>query len=322
MAVVLDMVRRYGRVPVGLIYDGGAEFGSTDFNDLLSFLSIDGKPRIASACRHGSVIERMFGVTQGAFVSQLQGNTKAYERFLAMTREINPIERAIFTLPILYEALDEFFDAYNERRHGTLLVSPRYMFDRGLDQSGQRLNRIKRIEDCIPHAFPTVRGRTRVIDAQRGVEINYKHYRNPHLEHAQYHGLKVHVKWDPLRKNVVYVFVGHRWVPMYCGDVVERSAFDDFFAFAHSEEELILQELTRTSQAEANQKFAAVVDELQERATQERIYSEEEDEESEPADEDVAGEGVGSGKNGEDSDRSIQDAMEELKREGFHGETY
>ncbi|MDF3095276.1 MULTISPECIES: integrase catalytic domain-containing protein [Burkholderia] len=248
MAAILDMVRRFGRVPSTLIFDGGAEFGSKDFIGLLDFLRIEAKSRPASACRHGTVIERHFGITQSMLLHNLPGNTKMRRCVRELTQETDPARLANLTLPDLYEGLEKFFfEIYDTRRHGTLLASPRSIYESGIQVTGERLNRLKRYEDCIPHAFPTVRGTTRVLDAQRGLKLNYDWYRNPRLELTRYHQRRVEVKMHLLRPEIAYAHVDGEWIPMYSTRWQLDEQATDFVSQARAEERLVLCRRTQVS---------------------------------------------------------------------------
>ncbi|NUX57668.1 DDE-type integrase/transposase/recombinase [Paraburkholderia youngii] len=264
MAAVLDMIRRTGRVPDGIIYDGGAEFFSVDFEGLLSFLRVERHPRKCSAPRDGALLERMFGFTQTMLIHQLDGNTKARRNIRQMTRETDPSGHAKYTLAELYDGLEEIFcDIYEKRRHGTLLMSPAAKFEAGLERSGQRLHRLKRFEDCIPHAFPSVRGHTRTIDAQRGVRANYGQYHNARLESPMFHGLVVPTKYHPLDPKVIYVFVGNEWIPMILGKDDGTWQASTFFNMAHLEERRMLESLTRDSQSDANMRVSRLIAQME-----------------------------------------------------------
>jgi len=263
MAAVLDMIRRTGRVPDGIIFDGGAEFFSRDFESMLDFLRIEKHPRKTSAPRDGSVLERAFGWTQTMLIDNLPGNTKLRRNVRELTSETDPSRLATCTLAQLYDGLEELFcDLYEKRRHSTLLMSPAQMFELGLERSGRRLHRLKNLEDCIPHVFPSVRGYSRTIDAQRGVRTNYGQYHNTRLESAMYDGLVVPTKYHPIDPKVIYVFVGNEWVPMTLSRNDETWRASTFFNMAHLEEQRMLESLTRDSQNDANVRISALIERM------------------------------------------------------------
>jgi putative transposase len=260
MAAVLDMIRRFERAPEFVIFDGGAEFGSRDFKWLLRFLSIGEKPRKTSACREGDVIERVFGLSQEAFIHNLPGNTKLRTNPRQLTKSTDPSSLAEYTLAQLYDGLEKyFFEVYDKRRHGTLLMSPRQKFEIGMDRSGKRLGRLRRLEDCIPLAFPSVSGFSRKIDYQRGVHAKNSQFRNPRLETPQYQGVDAEVKYHPIDPNVIYAFVDKEWHPMLRVKTDADNSLSDSLSLAEFEERRILHSRTLASQSEANMAVANIV---------------------------------------------------------------
>ena len=327
MAAILDMIRRFGRVPEFVIFDGGAEFGARDFKFLLSFLRVGEKPRKTSACRDGSLIERMFGMSQKAFIHNLLGNTKLRRNPRQMTKSSNPSMLAKHTLLELYDGFENFlFDIYDKRRHGTLLMSPRQKFEIGLDRSGERLGRIVNMEDCIPHAFPSVRGFWRRIDCQRGIQVGYSQFRNPRVEKPMYHGLSVEVKEHPLDRSVVYAFVDREWYPMLrVGSEVDHYS-DSNFSVADFEERRILHSRTMVSQKAANMEAAkeilkmerqAAEREVERRMDSPTVCAQAGDGEDEPG-----GADGGNSPAATTPQDSLRTQLERLRRGGFHGSRY
>lgn len=328
MAAVLDMIRRTGRVPDGIIYDGGAEFFSIDFKGVLSFLRIEGRPRKCSAPRDGALLERMFGFTQTMLIHQLDGNTKARRNLRQLTRETDPSGHAKYTLAELYDGLEEVFcDIYEKRRHSTLLMSPAMKFETGLERSGQRLHRLKRVEDCIPHAFPSVRGHTRTIDAQRGVRANYGQYHNSRLESAMFHGLVVPTKYHPLDPKVIYVFVRNEWIPMILGKDDGTWQASTFFNMAHLEEQRMLESLTRDSQCDANMRVSRLLGQMEAAARDDVDVDPATPDQALPEHSSVANLPAASGAedvpgSGSNRDSALVETMKELLAGGYRGARY
>ncbi|WP_157378500.1 integrase catalytic domain-containing protein [Burkholderia ubonensis] len=216
MCALFDLVRRFGRVPDTLVVDGGSDFKSIDFEQLCAFLRIDLLKRPKSASRAGNVLERLFETTQTEFIHNLWGNTKLYRNVRDITPQSDPANLARLTLADIYEGLSEFFfTIYDTTRHPALLVTPASQYDIGLSTSGRRLHRLMREADMIPVAFPSVRGRTRKIDCQRGIWVNFQYYRNPRLEKPELDGLDVLVKPHLLYPDIAYALVHNEWFPIY-----------------------------------------------------------------------------------------------------------
>lgn len=263
MAVLCDLVQRHGRVPDIIVADGGAEFSATDYEELLGLLHIEALHRPSSAARAGSICERLFGYAQSAFIHNLIGNTKLRRNVRELSPETNPSKLAIFTLRDLYEGLDEwFFQIYDTRKHPSLLTSPRVAFEQGLIDSGMRLHRLKRIEDLIPIAFPSARGRFRTLDPQRGIYVNNRYYRNPRLEIICLKGVSVQVKPHLLRSDLVYALHNGEWFPCYANNHVAAEDDDDFSRRMLYEEWVIEQRLVEESDVNSCRRTATLVDHM------------------------------------------------------------
>jgi putative transposase len=328
MAAVLDMIRRFERAPEFVIFDGGTEFGSRDFKWLLRFLSIGEKPRKTSACREGDVIERVFGLSQEAFIHNLPGNTKQRTDPRQLTKSTDPSSLAEYTLAELYDGLEKyFFEIYDKRRHGTLLMSPRQKFEIGLDQSGKRLGRLRRLEECIPLAFPSVSGFSRKIDYQRGVHARNSQFRNPRLETPQYQGVVAEVKYHPIDPNVIYSFVDKEWHPMLrVKNDADKSATAPL-SLAELEERKILHSRTLVSQSEANMAVGQIVADM-DRLSADRASTFNANAASRMSDpgggHPVSGETVNVPKRNKQNKKesSLAKQLRELRDGGYHGKRY
>jgi putative transposase len=328
MAALLDMIRRFGRAPEFVIFDGGSEFGAVDFKWMLRFIGSGEKPRKTSACREGDVIERMFGLSQAAFIHNLFGNTKLRTNPRGLTEETSPTNLARHTLEELFDGLGEYlFETYDTRRHGTLCMSPRQKFEIGLDRSGKRLGRIRRIKDCIPLAFPSVRGFTRKIDYQRGIHANHSQFRNPRIESPLYDGLSVPVKQHPIDRNIIYAYVEREWYPLLRVKSDADASSTDRLSLAEYEENLILHSKTLASQSEANQAVVEIVAEMDRLWADRPIKQGSEFDNSVPNDasqnsfkSNEANE-LDSQNEGSD-DTSIEQQLRVLREGGYHGQMY
>lgn len=265
MAVLFDIVQRYGRVPDIIVTDGGAEFAATDYEEFLGLLHAESLHRPTSAARAGSVCERLFGYTQSAFIHNLIGNTKLRRKVRELTPETNPSELAIFTLNDLYEGLEEwFFHIYDTRKHPALLMSPRAAYEQGLIKSGMRLHRLRRVEDLVPIAFPSVKGHFRKLDPQRGVYVNNRRYRNPRLEVLCLKGTSVQVKPHLMRPDVVYALHNGEWFPCYANNHGEMQQVDDLARRSFFEEWILEQRLVEESNVHCCRRTAELVDHMNE----------------------------------------------------------
>src|SRR5207245_9853630 len=71
--VLLECVRRWGRLPDTILVDGGSEFRSLGFETVAAACGMTIRQRPVAAARHGSVVERLFGSGNTQFVQKLVG---------------------------------------------------------------------------------------------------------------------------------------------------------------------------------------------------------------------------------------------------------
>jgi putative transposase len=206
-------------------------------------------------------------------------------------------------------------------------MSPRQKFEIGLDRSGERLGRLRRLKDCIPPAFPSVQGNTRKIDYQRGIRTDHSQFRNPRIESPLYHGMSVPVKKHPIDPNIIYAFVEGEWYPMLRVKTDADASSTDPLSLAEAEENAVLHGKVLASQSEANMAVAGIIERM-DRKWAERSASKDGDVEghggSEASereahyDEEAASESSGS----KGDDKSLAQQMKLLKDGGYHGQRY
>ena len=212
--VLFDAVSRFHRVPDGLVADQGAEFNSLDFEAALGHLEMSKLERPATKPRFGAVIERMFGITNTEFVHELSGNTKLLRRARTLSSSHHPSREAVWTLPLLYEALEKWlFDVYPGLRHGSLGASPREVFEQDRFRSGERAGRYVLADAALRVLLAvTPDGGTRKVDPVRGITIDHLRYWHQDFSRGDVGGSAVLVKVDPLDCALAFAWVRGRWV--------------------------------------------------------------------------------------------------------------
>src|SRR5438132_1238400 len=142
MLALRECVRRYQRLPDGIVVDGGPEFASVYFETLLARYGCTKKTRPGGQPRFGSVCERLFGTTNTQFIHTLAGNTQVLRSTRQVTAAIHPAAHACWTLDRLAAHLTTWADeVYDTRDHPALGRSPREAFTAGLREGGARLHR-------------------------------------------------------------------------------------------------------------------------------------------------------------------------------------
>ena len=268
MMALLDLFKRFGRRPEGLIHDWGSEFKARDLNNLVDTARILARHwRPKSAAKYGAVLERLFGLTNTAFIANLRGNTKARKDVRTLTRQVDPLTHSGLTLADLYYGLEEFFfEEYDQRKHPALLRTPRAVFEDARLSDGERLNGLLRFDDILPVALPTVRGGTRVIDSARGIHVNYDYYGHPRLADLKLNGTKAIVKSVPFHPGYILAFADGEWLTCKSKFYQELEAVPEFVRRAVYEEWLLDQRLVALDHRRFSLSVAEILEKLNEKA--------------------------------------------------------
>ncbi len=214
MMILRECVRRHHRFPQNIVVDGGKDFHSLYFDALLAAQECTKRIRPAGKSRFGSVIERLFGVSDQQFVHNLQGNTQITKNVRQVTKSVAPATQAIWTLPLLNERLCEWaYEVYDTSLHGRLEQSPRAAFESGMRMAGDRLHRMIQYDEAFRLlTLPTTRsGMARVVP-NNGVKINNRYYWANIFRNAELGNTSVPVRYDPYDAGQAYAFVKGVWV--------------------------------------------------------------------------------------------------------------
>src|SRR5579859_6311988 len=219
MMVLRECVRRWGRLPDTIVVDGGAEFHSCYFDLLCALFHITKKKRAASQPRYGSVLERIFGVSNTQLLHQIQGNTKmTHEDVRQVTPEVNPKAHAQWTIETLWVLLWRWAEeVWGTTEHPRLEETPIEAFKAGVRRAGVRRNRLISFnEQFLVDTLPSKERRRAKVQVN-GVKVNYIYYYCAEFELAGVRGTSVPVRFDPFDGSVVWAFVKtnsgkKRWV--------------------------------------------------------------------------------------------------------------
>lgn len=214
MMILRECVRRHHRFPQTIVVDGGKDFHSLYFDALLASEECTKRIRPAGKSRFGSVIERLFGVSNQQFVHNLQGNTQIMKNVRQVTRSVAPATQAIWTLPLLYERLCEWaYEFYDTRLHGRLEQSPRAAFECGMRLAGARPHRMVHYDEAFRLlTLPSTRSGVAKVIPGNGVKINNRYYWANAFRNAEVENESVPVRYDPFDAGQAYVFVKGIWV--------------------------------------------------------------------------------------------------------------
>ena len=211
-------VKRYGRLPTAITVDGGPEFQSVYFEQLLALYRVRKHQRPAAEPRFGSPQERLFGTMESEFLYHLLGNTQALRVPRMMTKATDPRHQAVWTLPALAERVRQWADEeYETIRHPALGMTPREAYELSLKRDGERLHKQIEYDDTFLKAtFPTTRKGTAKVEPGIGVRINYLEYWCEAMRDATVEGIQVKVRYDPFDVSVGYAYIAGRWRQCDC----------------------------------------------------------------------------------------------------------
>lgn len=214
MTVIRDCVRRHGRVPKTIVTDKGSEFESVYYETLLAFLDSHKKTRPGGKPRFGSVVERIFGISNKEFIHNLLGNNQALQKPRRLSKSHDPRRLAVWTLPKFRDAFEGYLDSvYHEAEHSAHGMSPKQAMAIGLAQAGLRPHTlIPYSPDFVVMCMPTTKKGTATIDPTRGVKISYVHYWAPEFRNPLFSRREVPVRYDPDDKSTAFVWLNDRWV--------------------------------------------------------------------------------------------------------------
>lgn len=216
MMTLRECVKRHNRLPKILVVDGGKEFHSTYFETLLAFYNVQKQVRPPSKARFGSVVERLFGTTNKMFIHNLKGNTQIMKNVRQVSKEVNPKNHAVWTLPLLAEYLFKFvYEIYDEMEHSTLGESPSGVFSKGIALTGERKFTLIGYDNTFTIlTLPSTKKGTAKVQPGKGIKINRFYYWSDALYNPDIEGKQVKVRYDPYNLSVAYAYIKNRWVQL------------------------------------------------------------------------------------------------------------
>lgn len=214
MAVIRACVRRHGRIPKTIVVDQGSDFEGLYFEALLARLESHKKSRPAAKGRFGSVAERLFGVSNQALFHNLAGNSQALQRPRALVASHDPRTLAVWTLPALTDAFEDFADRiYGNRIHAAIGLSPNEAMERGLATFGLREHvLIPYSDEFVRLCMPSTPAGVAMVRPGRGIKIKGVHYWHPVFREPTVERSKVPILYDPFDVSRAYAFAAGEWV--------------------------------------------------------------------------------------------------------------
>ena len=205
MMVLRDVVRRHGRLARVIVVDGGTEFRSIAFDQLLAAHVVEKRRRPPGEPRYGARCERLFGTANTQFIHALAGNTQHLRDPRGMSSEVDPRRDVLWTLPELDRCLQEYlFRIYSAQPQPDLQGTPHERFTQGLELTGQRLHRkVPYDQKFFLLSLPPSRRGIATVDRRKGVTVKGIRYHAEALRDLK--GKKVNVRVDPEDAGHLYV---------------------------------------------------------------------------------------------------------------------
>ncbi len=234
-------VQRYGRLPTAITVDGGPEFASVYFEQLLALYRVRKHQRPAAEPRFGAPQERLFGSMQSEFLYHLLGNTQATQQPRQMTKATDPRRQAVWTLPALAERVQQWADEeYETIRHPALGMTPRQAYALSMERDGQRSHReISYDEPFCMATLPTTRKGTAKVVPGVGVRMNHLDYWCEAMRDATVEETQVKVRFDPFDVSVGFVYIDG-WRQCF-------TPYDEFAGCSERELQLLASELRQNN---------------------------------------------------------------------------
>jgi transposase InsO family protein len=216
MMVIRECLSRWGHLPQTIVADGGSDFSGTYFQTLAAAFDITIKYRPKHEPRFGSVIERLFGITNTEFIHLLRGNTKIRRRIRQVSMSHDPSRLAAWTIEAIDESLcDWAYNRYDTESHGTLKRSPRDVFESTIKLTGERRHRLLAYDrEFLILTMPSTKKGAAKVQPGGRVKVDYDYYGCEELESLV--GSEVEVRFDPLNVMYAYVRIKDKWVRCVC----------------------------------------------------------------------------------------------------------
>lgn len=212
LGVIRLCVKRFNRLPQSITVDGGPEFRSTYFEELLATFRVRKQQRPASEPRYGAPLEKLYDTADTDFIHQLLGNTQASKNPRTNTKATDPKRLGVWTLAALAEQVNQWaFEEYDKRTHTTLKQSPREAYERSKEQHGKREHKvIPYDDDFIKETYPRTPTGTAVMHEGVGVRIKYQDFWCEEMCDVK-EGTEVKVRYDPFDMSIGYVYIDKQW---------------------------------------------------------------------------------------------------------------
>ncbi|KQP17050.1 hypothetical protein ASF45_27925 [Pseudorhodoferax sp. Leaf265] len=213
LLILRDIIRRYGRVMRVLVLDNGKEFHSFELTFFCKLFGIEIRYRSPGQPRGGSLVERAFGAIETELIAQLEGNTRQMRDPRLVTKEVNPFNNPVWTLPAFHRATEHFLFVVKPNQVAPALgMAPLQYEEEMLKRTGERVHMfVKFDENVMLLTSPHASRRMHVVCPRRGVWCNGLWYQHPEFKKLKRKS-KAEVRVEPWLHRLIYVHINGRWV--------------------------------------------------------------------------------------------------------------
>ena len=239
MMVLRLCVKRHNRLPTAITVDGGPEFKSIYFEQLLALYRVRKHRRPTAEPRYGTPLERLFGTAETEFIHHLLGNTQASKQSRLNTKATDPSRYAVWTLETFAEYMEEWaYEVYDTIPHPALHgLNPREAYKQSIDRDGERSHKeIPYDKHFIKATYPSTRTGKATVQPGQGVRMNYLDYWCDEMLDARVEKTQVRVRYDPFDVSVGYAYIDGKWRECKCSQ-------DEFVGCSERELHLLSEEL-------------------------------------------------------------------------------
>jgi transposase InsO family protein len=239
MMVLRLCVKRHNRLPTAIVVDGGPEFKSVYFEQLLALNRVRKERRPTAEPRYGSPLERLFDTAETEFIHHLLGNTQASKQSRLKTKATDPRRHAVWTLETLVEHMEQWaYEEYDTIPHPALHgQSPREAYKQSIERDGERLHKKIPYDKHFKKAsYPSTRAREVIVHPGQGVRMNYLDYWCDEMLDSEVEKTKVRVRYDPFDVSVGYAYIDGKWRECKC-------PLDEFVGCSERELHILSEEL-------------------------------------------------------------------------------
>lgn len=240
MMLLRECYRRHGRIPLFICVDGGPDFQSIYFDLTIADIGSNKRNRPKGAFRHGSNIERSFGISESELIHTLEGNKQLQKLGRSLSSTHKPEKFATYT-PDEFDLIFKNY-AYNEyptRNRKGISERPIDRWNRSKANFGEMPGVNVASEQLFN--LVTLPDMGKDSDDLRMLRNNQLEFRGCNYLLSKrvpgYDGGKIFVraKYNPYGLGHAIACIGEHWVTLSTNDVLVRECYDKGILLPHME---------------------------------------------------------------------------------------